>query len=266
MGEITGPPVEARNAKVDAGNLAKDGLTATDRYGTALMEFNTKVEARLRLKIDFVVVPLVPLMFLFCFIDRANIGNARLAGLEKDLGMKANDSNAANSWYLPVVTMAFGLTSIGIAYVHNFSELAGVRFLLGIFEAGVMPGITYYLVSLVPPCPFLSRWYRRAELTFRISLYVAMAPLAGAFGGLLASGILNVRGFGGIPDGSWRLIFVIKGLITVSIDFVSLFLLTDRPETARWLSTDEKNLAVARGKSERVAVTQSLDKPDSKKL
>ncbi|KAK9777305.1 hypothetical protein SCAR479_06034 [Seiridium cardinale] len=264
MGGITGPPVEARNAKVDAGNLAKDGLTATDRYGTALMEFNTKVEARLRLKIDFVVVPLVPLMFLFCFIDRANIGNARLAGVEKDLGMKANDFNAANSlgWYLPVVTMAFGLTSIGIAYVHNFSELAGVRFLLGIFEAGVMPGITYYV---------LSRWYRRAELTFRISLWVpntdvAMAPLAGAFGGLLASGILNVRGFGGIPDGSWRLIFVIEGLITVSIDFVSLFLLTDRPETARWLSTDEKNLAVARGKSERVAVTQSLDKPDSKKL
>ncbi|KAK6085429.1 major facilitator superfamily transporter [Seiridium cupressi] len=93
-----------------------------------------------------------------------------------------------------------------------------------------------------------------------------MAPLAGAFGGLLASGILNVRGFGGIPDSSWRLIFVIEGLITVSIGFISLFLLTDRPETARWLSTDEKNLAVARVKSEWVAATHPLDKPDSKKL
>ncbi|KAK9417454.1 putative Major facilitator superfamily (MFS) profile domain-containing protein [Seiridium unicorne] len=93
-----------------------------------------------------------------------------------------------------------------------------------------------------------------------------MAPLAGAFGGLLASGILNVRGFGGTPDGSWSLIFVIEGLITVPIGFVSLFLLTDRPETARWLSTNEKNLAVARVESERVAVIHSLDKPDSKKL
>lgn len=97
-------------------------------------------------------------------------GNARLAGLEKDLGMKGNDYNAINSifyvsyivfgvplnlicklvgpgYFLPVVCIAFGLTSIGTAYVHSFSQLAGVRFLLGIFEAGVMPGITYYVVS-----------------------------------------------------------------------------------------------------------------------
>jgi sugar phosphate permease len=93
-----------------------------------------------------------------------------------------------------------------------------------------------------------------------------MAPLAGAFGGLLASGILNVRGFGGIPDGSWRLIFIIEGIITISIGFVSVFLLTDRPETARWLSQEEKDLAVARVKSERIAVTQTLDAPDTKKL
>lgn len=93
-----------------------------------------------------------------------------------------------------------------------------------------------------------------------------MAPLAGAFGGLLASGILNVRGFGGIPDGSWRLIFIIEGFITVTIGVASLFLLTDRPETARWLSQAEKDLAVARVKSERIAVTQTLDRPDAKKL
>ncbi|ETS84884.1 hypothetical protein PFICI_02909 [Pestalotiopsis fici W106-1] len=95
---------------------------------------------------------------------------------------------------------------------------------------------------------------------------VVMAPLAGAFGGLLASGILNVKGFGGIPDGSWRLIFIIEGVITVSIGFISLFVLTDRPETARWLSQEEKDLAVARVKSERIAVTQTLDTPDAKKL
>lgn len=95
---------------------------------------------------------------------------------------------------------------------------------------------------------------------------VVMAPLAGAFGGLLAFGILEVRGMGSIPDGSWRLIFVIEGLITVGIGVLSLFLLTDRPETARWLSQEEKNLAIARVKSERVAVTHVLDKPDAKKL
>lgn len=93
-----------------------------------------------------------------------------------------------------------------------------------------------------------------------------MAPLAGAFGGLLASGILHLPGIGNIPDGSWRLIFVIEGIITVGIGLVALIFLTDRPETAKWLSQAEKDLVIARVKSERVAVTHALDKPDAKKL
>jgi MFS family permease len=80
--------------------------------------------------------------------------------------------------------------------VHNFSAICGVRFLLGIFEAGMLPGIAYYM----------SRWYRRSELAFRLSLYIVMAPLAGAFGGLLASGILKLSHFGSLHQ--WRMIFV----------------------------------------------------------
>lgn len=104
--------------------------------------------------------------------------------------MKNNDYNAVNSiffvsyilfvvplnlalkmlgpgWYLPVVTIAFGITSIGTAYVHNFSQLAGVRFLLGIFEAGIMPGISYYVVSLVWALTCLVKKHVSYELTFR---------------------------------------------------------------------------------------------------
>ena len=68
------------------------------------------------------------------------------------------------------------------------AQACAVRFLLGIFEAGMMPGIAYYL----------SRWYRRAELAFRLGLYMTMAPLSGAFGGLLASGILKLPHFGSL--------------------------------------------------------------------
>jgi hypothetical protein len=79
--------------------------------------------------------------------------------------------------------------------------MAAVRFLLGIFESGMLPGIAYCRLSKFPgftgftfdkylhPSPDLSRWYRRSELAFRLALYVVAAPLAGAFGGLLASGI-----------------------------------------------------------------------------
>jgi len=59
----------------------------------------------------------------------------------------------------------------------------------------MLPGIAYYM----------SRWYRRSELAFRLSLYIVMAPLAGAFGGLLASAILKLDHFGGLHK--WRMIF-----------------------------------------------------------
>ncbi|KAK3303198.1 major facilitator superfamily domain-containing protein [Chaetomium strumarium] len=257
--------------------VAGRGHAATDEYGQALVQFDPKAEARLRRKLDLYLVPTVSLLYLFCFIDRANIGNARIAGFEKDLGMKGYDYNALLSifyisyivfeipsnimckwigpgWFIPAISLGFGIVSVCTAFVHNFAQAAGVRFLLGVFEAGMLPGIAYYM----------SRWYRRSELTFRLSLYIVMAPMAGAFGGLLASGILSLSHFGGLH--SWRMIFGIEGIITIGIAVISFFTLTDRPETARWLSQEEKDLAIARVKSERVATTEVLDKMDKKKL
>jgi MFS family permease len=204
-------------------------------------------------------------------------GNAKLAGLEKDLGMTGYDYNALLSvfyisyiifeipsniackwigpgWYLPAVTLGFGICSLGTAWVTNLAAASGVRFLLGVFEAGMLPGIAYYM----------SRWYRRSELAFRLSLYIVMAPLAGAFGGLLASGILTLDHFGGLHE--WRMIFAIEGIITIGLALISFFTLTDRPETARWLTQEEKDLAIARVKSERVGTTEVLDKIDKAKM
>lgn len=134
-----------------------------------------------------------------------------------------------------------------------------------------MPGIAYYL----------SRWYRRSELAFRLSLYIVMAPLAGmylvpayispkaltlagAFGGLLASGILKLESFGGLK--SWRMIFAIEGIITCGLSLISFITLTDRPATARWLTEEEKDLAIARVKSEHIGTTEVLDKIDKPKI
>lgn len=102
-------------------------------------------------------------------------------------------------WFIPAISLGFGITSVCTAFVHNQAQASGVRFLLGIFEAGMMPGIAYYL----------SRWYRRSELAFRLAMYIVMAPLAGAFGGLLASAILRLPGFGTLH--TWRMIFGMLG-------------------------------------------------------
>lgn len=90
-----------------------------------------------------------------------------------------------------------------------------------------------------------------------------MAPLAGAFGGLLASGILKLDHFGSLR--TWRMIFAIEGIATIAVALIAFLTLTDRPETARWLSQEEKDLAIARVKSERVATTEVLDKIDLQK-
>jgi MFS family permease len=204
-------------------------------------------------------------------------GNAKIAGFDKDLKLQGYDYNIILSvfyvsyiifeipsnilckkiepgWFIPAITLLFGICSFGTAFVHNRAQACGVRFLLGIFEAGMLPGIAYYL----------SRWYRRSELAFRLSLYIVMAPLAGAFGGLLASGILKLSNVGSLR--TWRMIFVIEGIITCGLALIAFATLTDRPATAKWLTEEERDLAIARVKSERVGTTEVLDKMDTTKL
>jgi len=118
----------------------------------------------------------------------------------------------------------------------------------------MLPGIAYYM----------SRWYRRSELAFRLSMYIVMAPLAGAFGGLLASAILTLDSVGSLT--TWRMIFIIEGIITCGLSLIGFITLTDRPSSAKWLTAEEKELAVARIMSERVGTTEVLDKMDKNKL
>jgi len=142
-------------------------------------------------------------------------------------------------WFLPITSIMFGVCSVATAFVNTVPQACAVRFLLGVFEAGMMPGISYYL----------SRWYKRSELTFRLSLYLVTAPLAGAFGGLLAGGILKLPRIGGLT--SWRMIFALEGILTIGLAAIALIVLTDRPETASWLRPEEKALVLERVRSER---------------
>lgn len=78
-------------------SAAERGHAATDNLGRSLLTFDKAAEFRLRLKIDLYIIPTVAILYLFCFIDRANIGNARLAGFEADLKLKGYDYNTVLS-------------------------------------------------------------------------------------------------------------------------------------------------------------------------
>ncbi|GAA6005711.1 uncharacterized protein JCM10292_006747 [Rhodotorula paludigena] len=249
---------------------ALQGHAATDKAGHVLIHIDPAEEARLRRKIDIRILPTVALLYLFCFIDRANIGNARLAGLERDLGLSGYDYNIlltafyvayvvfefpaqmVNKWIgpgkmIPILSFLFGLFSLCMAFVHSFGAAIAVRFLLGIAEGGVFPGIAF----------FLSRFYRKDELGFRLACYIVCAPLAGAVGGLLASGILKIDSIG--PYTRWRNIFLVEGIITCGIAIISWFILPDRPEVCKWLTPEERALAEARIKAENVGSTHVVD-------
>ena len=77
--------------------------------------------------------------------------------------------------------------------VHNFAGLLAARAALGIAEGGLFPGVTYYITL----------WYRRHECGLRMAIFFSAATAAGAFGGLLARGIVEMDGVGGRPGWAW---------------------------------------------------------------
>ena len=110
--------------------------------------------------------------------------------------------------------MGFGIATFAMGYVKIKSAAYAGRFILGIFEADMFPGTAYYL----------SRWYGKSELTFRLAIVMSMPPVAGTFGGRLASGILKLDHFGTITR--WRMIFAIEVIITIGIAIVLFVLLS----------------------------------------
>lgn len=83
----------------------------------------------------------------------------------------------------------WGIVMVTMGLCHNFAGLATARWWLGFAEAGLFPGVNYYL----------SCWYKRKELGIRAAIFFSAAALAGSFGGLLAAGIAQMKGVGGKP-------------------------------------------------------------------
>ncbi|TKY89757.1 hypothetical protein EX895_001542 [Sporisorium graminicola] len=221
---------------VETGSVPEQGAAAISKHSFDTFAADAAAEQPLRHKIDWHIVPVVVMLYLFCFIDRANIGNARIAGLEKTLKM-----NPKSYYFL-------------MAFVRSFGSAVAVRFLLGVVEAGMLPTIAFYL----------SRWYRKDELTFRLGMYISTGPAAGACGGLLASAILKVHGIGKVH--TWEQIFLVEGVITMGLGLIGFFTLTESIQSARWLSSAEKALAEKRLASEMVGQKVLVDNVKFKML
>ncbi|EKC99973.1 hypothetical protein A1Q2_05737 [Trichosporon asahii var. asahii CBS 8904] len=208
-------------------------------------------------KVDLRIIPWVSLLYLLSFLDRTNIGNANLFGLSKDLGLTSTQYAAClacffvfyvlfevpsnmvmKAWrpsmWIPIIMIAWGAVMIGMGFVENFAGLLAARIILGVAEAGLFPGIAF----------FLSQWYRRFEISLRVAVFFSAATVAGAFGGLLARLINLMDGAAGMEG--WRWIFILEGVATVLIAFASFWMMHDYPDTARFLTPAERTALTER--------------------
>ncbi|RHZ55314.1 allantoate permease family MFS transporter [Aspergillus thermomutatus] len=217
-------------------------------------EVDQAAEKRLLWRCDLHVVPILTLLFMFAFLDRINIGNARLMGLEKDLGMTGHEYNIAlfvffipyilfevpsnmllkkmkPSWWLSGIMFAWGILTVCQGVTKSFRGLVVCRVLIGVFEAGFMPG-SVYLINM---------YYRRHELQWRLNVFFSASICAGA---LLAYAINNMDGVAGYSG--WRWIFILEGLATIVVAVIAKFIVVDWPETATFLTEDERALLLRR--------------------
>ncbi|KAK0504485.1 major facilitator superfamily domain-containing protein [Armillaria luteobubalina] len=197
-------------------------------------------------KLDLFLLPVIAMFYFLSFLDRTNIGNARIAGLQHDLKMTNRQYSIAltvtyvpyiaaelpsnlilrvigPNYLLPTLLTIWGIVTTLQGVVTRYGSLLVCRFFLGLFEGSVFPGLVLYL----------THFYPRAKMTTRISVFFASASLSGAFSGILAYGIIRMDGVG--ARAGWRWIFILEGAFTVAWGLMSYFLMPRDAMAARFL-------------------------------
>lgn len=227
-----------------------------------LAQFSEDEIKRTWRKVDLHILPVAVLLYLSSYIDRANIGNAKVLGLATSLKLTPNQYNLALSiffvgyvifetpsniiikrtsprWCIPIMTVLWGVICCLTSLVKSSAGLSAARFFMGLAEAGFLPGIVFWMGS----------WYPRALQGRRYAVLYSSVSLTGAFGGLLATAIHSLDGVHGLAG--WQWIFIVEGVITIGLGLLSVFFLSADPETSSWLSPRERQIIVLTNEADR---------------
>ncbi|KAI0720833.1 MFS general substrate transporter [Cerioporus squamosus] len=210
-----------------------------------------KSSAILWAKMDLAVLPTVTMLFFLSSLDKSNISNAAVAGLLEDLRMSEAQYSTAlmvtlipystaqfatnlimkvvgPRTLLPTLAILWGLTCTVQGFVTTYEGLLACRFFLGLFEGGLLPGITLYLATFYP----------RTRLQFRAAILLSAVTLASAFSGLLAAAIVRIDGLASKPGWAW--LFILEGLFTVVFGGACYSLLPNTPLSLPFLTEADK--------------------------
>jgi MFS family permease len=214
------------------------------------------VDAAVYAKIAKRIIPVLILLFVMAWMDRVNVGFARFQMLADRGFSDAVFGFGAGIFYfgyllfeipsnlllqrigarktLARIALLWGVTSIAMMLVKTATQFYVLRFMLGVFEAGLYPGVILYLTYWFPD-------RHRAKMT---GLFMTSIPAAGIVGGPISGWIMGALG-GKAGLANWQWLFLLEGIPPIVMGLVTLATLADTPADARWLTGNEKQLVLA---------------------
>ncbi len=226
-------------------------MTATDTpSGSPNAAPSSAALVALYRKVDLRLLPYLFLLYVVAYLDRVNVSFAA-PSLSRELGFSSSvfglgagmffagyvlcevPSNlilrrvGARLWIARIM-VTWGICACAMALVHTDWSFHVLRFLLGVAEAGFLPGIIYYLTL----------WYPAKLRARAVALFMAATPVAGIVGGPLSGLLLEMHGAMGLSG--WRWLFLLEGVPAVLLGFSVLRYLADGPEHAPWLNPAER--------------------------
>jgi MFS transporter, ACS family, tartrate transporter len=212
-------------------------------------------------KVSLRLIPFLFVLYIVAWLDRVNVGFAGLQ-MNSDLGFSSAafgfgsgvfflgyclfevPSNlvlhrvGARRW-ISRIMISWGAISTAMMFVRTAPAFYVLRFLLGAAEAGFFPGVVYYL----------SHWYPEGQRARAIAAFMTAVPVSGVIGGPLSGALLSLNGV--LSLAGWQWLFLVEGLPAILLGLIVLIYLTDRPDTAHWLSSAEKDWLVSKLAAER---------------
>ncbi|KAL3961123.1 hypothetical protein ACCO45_006240 [Purpureocillium lilacinum] len=206
-------------------------------------------------RIDWHMLPCVSFMYLLNYLDRINVSNARLAGLQKDLGMSdtvwslgismfyvgyvigmipGNMLMARSNprYFMPAVMLLWSIGTVCMPAMKSGAGFAVARFFIGLTEAPFFPSLTL----------LTSSWYTKEESPMRMAIWHAGNTISNIISSFLAAGILeHMNHVAGLR--SWQWFFVIEGVASVLVAVASYFSLPEWPSNTRFLNEQEREMA-----------------------
>ncbi|KAI1658751.1 MFS general substrate transporter [Daldinia decipiens] len=221
------PAIKARSSDEEAVPVDVD-------YSVA--DWTETEELAVKRKLDFILLPILGLAFFALQIDRGNISNALTSTITQDLGIDTNQINVGGSLlsagivlleipsnillqrigpqkWLSTQIIAWGLIATFQNFIKNYGGFIATRLLLGLCEAGFIPGALYTM----------STWYKKSETSLRVSIFYLGNLIASATTSLIGAGILSMGDRYGVAG--WRWLFIVEGSITIGIGIIFILFL-----------------------------------------